>query len=316
MIDSPPSPDFPVLVIGAAGQDLVGQSRLELQPGTSNPGKIRRSFGGVGRNVAENLARLGHPVRLLTVVGADSPGDQLIHQLEEAGVDASQIIRLDDKPTSTYLAIVDPRGRMQLAVDDMRILSALTPDGLENRFSLFQEASLVFVDLNLTKESLRKVFTLAKRARIPVCADTTSFLLADRLKPYLPRLKLITPNLSEAEILCGFKIDPADRNEALDAAKCLISSGVEIAVITMAESGVCYATSETTGQVPALRTTIADPTGAGDALTSAVLFALLNDIPLDDAIRLGVSASSITLQYPGSVVPDLSLQKLYDRLII
>lgn len=109
MIDFPPSPDFPVLVIGAAGQDLVGQSRLELQPGTSNPGKIRRSFGGVGRNVAENLARLGHPVRLLTVVGADSPGDQLIHQLEEAGVDASQIIRLDDKPTSTYLAIVDPR---------------------------------------------------------------------------------------------------------------------------------------------------------------------------------------------------------------
>jgi pseudouridine kinase len=127
---------------------------------------------------------------------------------------------------------------------------------------------------------------------------------------------MITPNISEAEILCGFPIDPYDRKEALDASKCLVSSGVDIAVITLAELGVCYATSDTTGQVPALRTQIVDPTGGGDALTSAVIFGLLNDIPLDDAIRLGVSAASLTLNHPGAVVPDLSLEKLYDRLVI
>ena len=57
-----------------------------------------------------------------------------------------------------------------------------------------------------------------------------------------------------------------------------------------------------------------DPTGAGDALTAAVLFGLLNDMPIDDAVRLGVAAASLTLTYRGSVIPDLSLEKLYDQL--
>jgi pseudouridine kinase len=91
---------------------------------------------------------------------------------------------------------------------------------------------------------------------------------------------------------------------------------VDIALITMAEFGVCYATSETNGHFPAIRTNIVDPTGAGDALTAAVIFALLNEIELDDAIRLGVSAASLTLRYPGTVDPNLSLEKLYDQLLI
>ena len=66
----------------------------------------------------------------------------------------------------------------------------------------------------------------------------------------------------------------------------------------------------------AIRTEIVDPTGAGDALTAAVIFSMLNQIPLDDAVRLGVSAASLTLRHRGAVVPDLSLEKLYDQLVI
>jgi pseudouridine kinase len=75
-------------------------------------------------------------------------------------------------------------------------------------------------------------------------------------------------------------------------------------------------TSQTSGNLPAIRTEIVDPTGGGDALTAAVLFGLLNDVPLDDAIRIGVSAATLTLRYPGAVVPDLTLEKLYDELVI
>ncbi|MGB9591252.1 MAG: carbohydrate kinase family protein, partial [Candidatus Kryptoniota bacterium] len=99
-------------------------------------------------------------------------------------------------------------------------------------------------------------------------------------------------------------------------AKALVSKGVEIVIITLGEHGLCYATSETSGHIPAIQTDISDPTGAGDALTATVLFALLNEIPLDDAVRLGVSAATLTLQYPGSVIPDLTLEKLYDQLVI
>ena len=84
--------------------------------------------------------------------------------------------------------------------------------------------------------------------------------------------------------------------------KCLVSQGVEIAIVTMAEEGVCYATSETSGFVSPVRTNIIDPTGAGDALTAAVLFGLLNQMTIDDAVRLGVAAESLTLAYRGAVV--------------
>jgi pseudouridine kinase len=96
----------------------------------------------------------------------------------------------------------------------------------------------------------------------------------------------------------------------------MVSMGVEIAIITLAQFGVCYATSETNGFVPAIRTEIVDPTGGGDALTAAVMFGLLNEMPLDDAIRLGVSAATLALRSPGAVVPDLTLEKLYDQLVI
>jgi pseudouridine kinase len=87
-------------------------------------------------------------------------------------------------------------------------------------------------------------------------------------------------------------------------------------IIALAEFGVCYATSETSGQFPAIRTRIVDPTGAGDALTAAALFALLNGMSLDESIRLGVSAASLTLAHPGAVRPDLTLELLYDHLVI
>jgi pseudouridine kinase len=86
-------------------------------------------------------------------------------------------------------------------------------------------------------------------------------------------------------------------------------------LITLAEFGVVYASTDTSGHIPAIHTAITDPTGAGDALTAAIIFALLNGIPLDDAIRLGVSAASLTLRSVGAVSPKLSLERLYDQLL-
>jgi pseudouridine kinase len=195
----------------------------------------------------------------------------------------------------------------------MRAASALSRDFLLQCEGLFRNSSLVFIDANLSKEALRTIFTLARRARVPVCADPTSQVLASRLQPYLSRLFMITQNADEASVLCGRSINASSRRDAMDAAKCLVSEGIQVAIITLAQFGVVYATSETSGHIPAIRTSVIDPTGAGDALTATVLFSLLNDIPIDDAVRLGVTAASLTLRYRGAVVPDLSLEKLYEQ---
>jgi pseudouridine kinase len=312
--DETSASDLPVLVIGAAGWDMVGSVRSELLPHTSNPAEIRLSFGGAARNVAENLLRLGTEVTLMTVVGNDETGERLVRSIAEVGANVEAVLHSSDYPTGTYLAVVNKEGKLEYGLDDMRALAELSSKYIHANEGLFEQASLVFIDANLSKETLRTIMGIARRLSLPVCADPTSELLARKLIPYLPRLHLVVPNSGEASILCDRGSRPTTRREAIDAAKCLVSQGVEIAIVTMAEMGVCYATSETSGYVPPVRTDIVDPTGAGDALTAAVLFGLINQMPIDDAVKLGVAAASLTLNYRGAVVPSLSLEKLYDQL--
>lgn len=309
-----PTNEGPVLVIGSAGLDLVGRAEINLKPGISNPGKLRVSMGGVARNVAENLARLGTDVILITAVGADEQGSQLLEQTATAGVNIEHCLVVQDQNTGTYLAILDPDGNLHLGMDDMRVTAAIHPEHLRERRELFKQASAVFIDANLPEKTLRMVISIAQRSRVPVAADTTSVNLAPVLAPYLDRLWLITANEAEAEALCPIPVPHADQNSALDAARHLVAEGVDIALITMAEFGVGYATADSSGHVPALKTEITDPTGAGDALSAAVIFALLNEIPLDEAIRLGVSAATLALRSPGTVSAELSLERLYDEL--
>ena len=306
----------PILLLGAASTDIVGRLESELEPGTSNPARIRSSYGGVARNVAENLARLGQPAQLISVVGKDHAGDELLAYTAAAGVDVSAVLRTDDYPTGFYMGVLDPRARLRFAVDDMRVMSELTPEHIQQNQSLFENASLVFVDGNLSETSLKMAVALAKKFKIPVCADPASLILAERLKPLLNKLHLVTPNVAEAVALTGQAFESSDPQAALEDARALLNEGVDIALIALAEFGVVYASSETSGHVPAIQTPILDPTGAGDALTAAVLFGLVNDMGLDDAVRLGVSAASLTLRHSGTVYPELTLEKLYEQLVI
>jgi pseudouridine kinase len=303
-----------VLVIGSAGLDIVGRADADLLIGTSNPSNLRMSFGGTARNVAENLARLGTDVILITAVGDDPQGKQLLFQTSETGVNVDHAIIVTDQPTGTYLAILDNQGNLRLGMDDMRVIDSITSEYLRQRRELFKDAVFVFVDANLPPKTLKTAISIAWRARIPIAADPTSVSLAPALLPHLERLWLITPNETEAEVLCPHPVPHADRDMAIDAARHLVSQGVDIAIITMAEFGLGYASANRSGHVPALQTEIVDPTGAGDALTAAVIFALLNDIPLDEAVRLGLSAAALTLRSPGTVAADLSIEVLYDGL--
>ena len=201
-----------------------------------------------------------------------------------------------------------------MALDDMRVISSITSSHLRERRDLFKESQAVFIDANLTPKTLSSAISIAKRSKTPVAADPTSINLAPAFTSHLENLWLITPNEAEAEALCPHPVPHADPNRAIKAARHLVSEGVENVIITMAEFGLGYATSSKSGHLAAIQTEIVDPTGAGDALTAAVIFALLNEIPIDEAVRLGLSAAALTLKTGGTVAPNLSLELLYDQL--
>lgn len=303
-----------VLVIGAAGIDSKGRANAPLTLNTSTPGTVRVSVGGTARNVADNLARLGIEVVLLSAIGAGGSGRRILTNAAEVGINTDYLIISEDYHTAAYLAILDDKGNLVMSVDDMEILECITPQIINRRRRLIRDAEMVVMDSNLSEASIDSLFKVAKRYNVRVCADPTSTTLVPRLKPYLTDIYMITPNVAEAEVLSGKSIK--NRDDALAAARKLVNRGVELVIITLAEAGVVYATASESGHVPAVATELVDSTGASDALTATVVFGILNDIPLDEAVRLGASAAALTLECTDSVCQDLSLDLLYDQLLI
>jgi pseudouridine kinase len=304
-----------VLVVGAAGLDMKVRPReTAVSLGQSNPGEIRWGWGGVARNIAENLARLGAEVHLLTAVGNDKWGRDLLIQLSHLGVDTGDCIISEDCPTASYVALYKADTQIWVAFDDMSVMHQITPGYLYRLRRLVRETDMLCIDANIIPPALKTLMRLVKEYDVPVCADPTAALLAHRLIPHLSSLSLITPNKSEAEALLNRRLDSDDAIS--EGARDLVRAGVGLAVITLGAEGLYYATSAESGRLPAFPVDVVDPTGAGDALTAAVAFGLLSGISRGESVRLGMAAASQTLTCKQTVCPKLSLEVLYDRLVM
>ena len=303
-----------MVLIGSACFDIIGTVGEEVYLASSNPGRVRVSLGGTARNIAENLARLDVPVHLLTAIGDDAQGRQIVEQTRAAGVviDDETLIVAPGWPSGAYLALLDFRGRLITGVDDTGVLRQITPRAIHRWHHLVRDAALVVVDANLRPQALRAVMRLCRRYRVEVCLDPVSVTLAGRLAPYLPDAMLITPNMREAAALSGLPV--TTREEALAAARLLQDRGTNIVVITLAHGGAVYVSGDASGHLPAIETSVVDATGAGDALTAGVIFGLLNDFPLDDAIALGTAQASLTMQSDETVRSDLTIEQVYAHL--
>ncbi len=316
--------DF-ILVIGSANLDIKGRLFEPPIAGSSNSAAIRTSHGGVARNIAENLARLGAPVALLTAVGDDLGGVELLRHAETQGIDVSRALTIPDEATGVYLAALDTNGDLAIGLDDLRIMRHITSAYLARHFDAFAACDMVVVDMNLATDAMETVLRMARAAGKPVCVDPTSDERASHLGPYLSQIDIITPNMSEAEAILEAleRTQPQRRDDlarihdpdhALQTARRLVYLGVNMVVVTQAERGACYATEFESGQYPAVKVRVADTTGAGDALTATLIFGLTHDIPLSDSVRLGLRAAALTLRSTATVAPELSLDRLYSDL--
>ena len=308
----------PVVLIGSACFDIkgtiTGRGVKHIYPFSSNPGRVRVSLGGTARNIAESLARLDVPVQLLTAIGADEEGRQIVERTRAAGVviDDGALIVAPDLESGAYLALLRADGQLIVGVDDTLVARRITPRAVHRWRRVIREAALVVIDANVPPRAIRAILRRCAWYGIDVCLDPVSVALARRVAPFLARAKLITPNMREAAALAGLPV--TTREEALAAARVLQERGAEIVVVTMAHGGAVYVGGDASGHVPAIETAIVDATGAGDALTAGVIFGLLNDFPPDDALALGTAMASLTMQSGETVRSDLSVEQVYQHL--
>lgn len=311
--------DGHVLVIGSAGVDVKGRPFDVALTGMPNTGRVRATVGGVARNIAENLARLEVETVMLTALGKDFNGRRVLRKCENAGIDMSHVRHIPNANTGMYMALLRAEdSQLHIGVSDFAIVEEhVDSDYLQENESLFEDAAMVVIDATLSPETLETLFELTARHDVRVAADPTNPDLAGRLCPYFDRLYLIVPNAPETVAMCSPN-DPAadDRESALKAARGFVTQGVDIAVITLGEQGLAYADGSGGGFIKAIQTRLVDPTGAGDAFTGAVIFGLLNGVPVDEAMRLGATAAALTIESRHTVLPNLSQERLYARLAV
>ena len=176
-----------VVVIGGANIDLRGRSEEELKRYTSSPGKINVGSGGVGRNIAHNLALLNVPVTLLSAVGDDGEGIRILEETGKARVKTEQMIISGEHPTGIYLAILDEKGEMEVAVSDMQILEEITVEYLRSKAYLIKESKIVVVDTNIPEESIEYVMDLCNKVNVPLLIEPVSAEKAKKLRRILDR---------------------------------------------------------------------------------------------------------------------------------
>ncbi|MDX9954079.1 MAG: PfkB family carbohydrate kinase [Anaerolineae bacterium] len=307
--------EFDMLVIGTAALDIKVHTRaLAIEPELSNPAMIELGFGGVARNIAENLVRLGGDVSLISAVGVDEAGTQIVQQLRDVGIKTDAMIVTADHNTGAFVGIYQLDKRLRVAFDDMQVIRLITPGYLNQHRSLFRDADVICIDANLSARALETVFRLARAYDVPVCADATTPLLAQRLHPFLPELAALAANRAEAEALLGTHF--RDEDEVLQGARRLAQLGVDLAIITQGAEGISYATSDESGRLPAFNVEVVDPVGAGDALTAAIAYGLAEGLPSTEVVRLGLAAAAQTIVCQETVCPYISLEVLYERLVV
>src|SRR3954471_833768 len=142
-----------VVVVGGANMDVKARSARTVVTGTSNPGTAAMSAGGVGRNIAENLARLGTRTHLVAAIGSDGLGDQVLAATTAAGVHVEHV-RRSARATGTYTAVLDADGELVVAVADMTATDELAPGQVNAARDLVAAAELVVLDGNLSTETL------------------------------------------------------------------------------------------------------------------------------------------------------------------
>jgi len=304
-----------VLVVGSAVLELTGKAEHPIKVGIRQFGHIQSSVSGVARNIAENLARLEIDTILLSAIADDDIGQQLVTQSLQAGIDCSHVLRVDGARTATTLALQN-HDEVTTVIDDFSIMDYLDSDYLLEHESLFENASLIVIDATLSLDTLDTLFELASRYDVRVCADPTSPLLAGRLCNYINNLYLIVPNAGETVALCSIEEPATDRESAIETAQRLVTMGAKIAVVTLGDQGLAYADNSGGGYIRAIHTDVANTSGAGDAFSGAVIFGLLNDVPVDEAMRLGITAASLTLESEQTVLPTLNQELLYDELLV
>ncbi len=295
------APSLDVVCFGGAVVDRTYQVTDPLLAGTSNPASVRTAFGGVARNVAETLARLGHAVGMVSRVGDDEPGRALLGDLQAVGVRTDGCSPSSEYATAEYVAVLDPQGELAFGLAAMDAFDDLTSADFEDVRPLLRPTGWVFADCNLPAQTLSDLFDAKQGFHLAL--NTVSVAKTARLPDDLSAIDVLVTNLDEATALVGVDV-PWEQAERI------LVRGVSAVVVTMGSDGYVVADASGVQHRTVNPAKVIDVTGAGDAMLAGTLHGLIRGHPLDVATAMGAKLAKQTLESPTAVRRDLSAATL------
>jgi sugar/nucleoside kinase (ribokinase family) len=283
-----------ILCVGSVLWDIIGRSHLSLRLGNDVPGRITRLPGGVAMNIAMTLRRLGLKPALLTAIGMDDEGVELMAQCERMGMITAHVYRSPDLPTDRYLAVEAANGLIAAVADAHSLEAAggqiLAPlrDGRLGSANL-PYAGIIALDGNLTEALLTDIASDPAFAAADLRLAPASPGKAERLRPLLShRGATLYVNLEEARLLanCGATDAPL-------AAEALIAAGARRVLVT--DGGNSCADARKNAQTLTMAppsVMVARVTGAGDTFMAAHILAERQGLDRAAALKAALSAAA------------------------
>ena len=299
-----------ILVLGASIVDIFGFCGRSYAQRDSIPGHIKISFGGVCRNIAENLARVGINTEFISTLGDDENGKSILEHSRRFGYNMENSLFLKGESTPTYMAILNHKGEMESAVVDMESLNKMDEAFIEGKHEVFANAEYTIVDSDnpvLLEYILKKYEGKSKFILDPVSAKK-----ARKIRHLIKYFHTVKPNRFETEALCGFKIETDD--DLKKAGRFFIEQGVKNVFISLDSDGIYYITSE--GEEGTLACcesiNVKNVTGAGDSFVAGIGYGYMNNLSIKDTLKYSMAMSIITITHEETINPAMSNELVND----
>jgi ribokinase len=254
--------------------------------------------GGKGANQAVAAGRLGYPVSMVGKVGDDEFGGRLREGLRAAGVEVAAVGTAKNTASGVALISVDARGQNSITVVP-GANGKLLPADLEKALPRLRSAGIILAQLEVPMETVEHLAAIAERFQIPLMLDPAPARpLSRRL---LSRVAYLTPNESEACVLCGTAIGDLTPRNVNDYAEKLFKKGAANVIIKMGGQGAFVAGRDGLRTlIPAFKVRVVDSTAAGDAFNGGMAVALMRGMDLVDAVRYAAAVGAVSVTRAGA----------------
>lgn len=295
---------MPIVVVGNVFVDIKGFPDNKYIPAGRNSGSVETVHGGVGRNVAEDIANVELRPRFVSMVDDTAQGREVVEKLNNHKVDTRYVVSAPDG-MGKWLAVFDNTGDIVASISKRPNMEPMARILEEKGDEIFADADSIVVEIDMDKEIIKQVIKYAQKYKVPVFAVVANMTIASQRRDFFQSIDCFVCNEQEAGMLFVEDFSHMSPEELRDKlSEKVISARIPSMIVTMGSRGSVYADMKgLKGMCPAKKVDVQDTTGAGDAFCAGASVGLTYGKSMAEAVEIGTKLASSVLSLSENVCP-------------